>query len=319
MKKKIVYIVMSLLLLLTLTACQKETEEGSYHLYYLNIEGTRLDSVSFEPQSEETVDIAKELLEQLKTDPEESRLRKTIPDSVEVGEVIFNGYSLTIDFSQGLYSLGAADEVLLRAAVVKTLAQIKGVSYVSFMVDGEAYKDRNGSLIGSMNADSFVENPGEQINTSIETILTLYYASEDGTKLVPETRSVHHSSNISMEKLVIEKLTGGPKSTGLLPTIPSGTKIITLTVVDGVCYVNLDETFRNQNEEITEQVVLYSIVNSLTALDSVDKVQISINGDTSGKCRYNFDLSNMYEMDKSMILGYEAESEEETETETETE
>jgi germination protein M len=319
MKKRIVFGMMILLVLLLIGACGRRQEEGSYQLYYLNIDGTRLEMSSCDPEGESQADIAKDLLERLGEDPERSDLRKTIPDSVTVNDVIFSGYSLTVDFGAGLYSMGAADAVLLRAAVVKTLVQIKGVSYVSFMVEGEPYKDKNGNLIGSMNADSFVENPGEQINSSVETTLTLYFASDDGTKLVPETREVHYSSNISLEKLVIEKLTSGPKTEGLLPTIPTGTKLITLTVVDGVCYVNLDETFRNQNEEISEQVVLYSIVDSLTKLDSVDKVQISINGDTSGKCRYNYDLSVMYEGDDSIIVDYVPEDETETSSEGETE
>jgi germination protein M len=318
MKKNIKIIVMILLSLLMLGACGRRGEEGSYQLYYLNIDGTRLEVSSCDPEGDSQADIAKDLLKRLGEDPERSDLRKTIPDSVTVNDVIFSGYSLTVDFGQGLYSMGASDAVLLRAAVVKTLVQIKGVSYVSFMVEGEPYKDKNGNLVGSMNTDSFVENPGEQINSSVETTLTLYFASEDGTHLVSETRNVHYSSNISLEKLVIEKLTSGPKTAGLLPTIPTGTKLITLTVVDGVCYVNLDDTFRNQNEEISEQVVLYSIVDSLTNLDSVDKVQISINGDTSGKCRYNYDLSVMYEGDDSIIVDYVPEEETETERETET-
>ena len=78
-------------------------------------------------------------------------------------------------------------------------------------------------------------------------------------------------------------------------------------LVDGVCYVNLDETFLNQNQEISEQVVLYSIVDSLTELSSVSKVQISINGDTSGKCRYTYDLAPMYEQDLSMVESGEEE------------
>ena len=131
--------------------------------------------------------------------------------------------------------------------------------------------------------------------------LTLYFSSKDGTKLVPETREVHYSSNISLEKLVMEQLMEGPKTKKKLATIPTGTKLITITVVDGVCYVNMDETFQNQNQEISEQVVLYSIVDSLTELSSVDKVQISINGDTSGKCRYTYDLSPMYKEDLSIV------------------
>ena len=152
-----------------------------------------------------------------------------------------------------------------------------------------------------MSEDSFVENPGEQINSSQKTTLTLYFSSKDGTKLVPETREVHYSSNISLEKLVMEQLMEGPKTKKKLATIPTGTKLITITVVDGVCYVNMDETFQNQNQEISEQVVLYSIVDSLTELSSVDKVQISINGDTSGKCRYTYDLSPMYKEDLSIV------------------
>jgi germination protein M len=320
MKKRVLAAAVLLLLLLSaLCACGKEQEKGSYQLYYLNIDGTRLETAYGEPEGDSAVELAKDLLARLGQDPEQPDMRKTIPDSVEAGEVIFNGYSLTVDFGQGLYSLAPTDEVLLRAAVVKTLVQIPGVSYVSFLVEGESYKDKNGSMIGSMNADSFVENPGEQINSSIETTLTLYFASEDGTHLVPETREVHYSSNISLEKLVIEKLTSGPKTAGLVATIPTGTKLITLTVMDGVCYVNLDDTFRNQNEELSEQVVLYSIVDSLTALDSVDKVQISINGDTSGKCRYNYDLSVMYEGDDSIVLENEPETGTEIGTEIATE
>ena len=86
-----------------------------------------------------------------------------------------------------------------------------------------------------------------------------------------------------------------------MATIPSETKIITLSVMDGIGYVNLDNNFQNQNQEITEEVVLYSIVNSLTELSGVSKVQISINGDTSGKCRYTYDLSTMYEKNPNLL------------------
>lgn len=54
-------------------------------------------------------------------------------------------------------------------------------------------------------------------------------------------------------------------------------------------------------------MVLYSIVDSLTELSSVSKVQISINGDTSGKCRYTYDLAPMYEQDLSMVESGEEE------------
>ena len=47
--------------------------------------------------------------------------------------------------------------------------------------------------------------------------------------------------------------------------------------------------------------MIYSIVNSLTSLEHIDRVQISINGDTSGKYRDDFELSQMYEKDYSYV------------------
>ncbi|MEG1292235.1 MAG: GerMN domain-containing protein, partial [Lachnospiraceae bacterium] len=64
-----------------------------------------------------------------------------------------------------------------------------------------------------------------------------------------------------------------------------------------VCFVNLDAGFLNQNYEITEPVVIYSIVNSLVELPNINKVQISVNGDSSMVYREKYELSTMYERD----------------------
>lgn len=70
---------------------------------------------------------------------------------------------------------------------------------------------------------------------------------------------------------------------------------MSVSVVDGVCYVSLDDTFKNQDYKVNEAIVIYSIVNSLSELPTVSKVQISINGDTGGVYRDNFRLEDMYE------------------------
>ena len=189
----------------------------------------------------------------------------------------------------------------MRAAIVKTLIQANVCSLVAFTVNSEPLLNAAGNLVGSMSGDSFVENPGKQINSSVETTLTLYFASKDGTSLVKETRTVHYSTNISMEKLIMEQLIEGPKKSGATATVPSATKLITVSVVDGVCYVNLGDSFKNQSADVNEEIVLYSIVNSLTEGQNVTKVQISVNGNTDGKLRYTYDLSKMYERDMSYL------------------
>lgn len=48
-------------------------------------------------------------------------------------------------------------------------------------------------------------------------------------------------------------------------------KLLSVTTVDGVCYVNFDAGFTNQDYEIQEPIVIYSIVNSLSELSTVSK------------------------------------------------
>ena len=92
-----------------------------------------------------------------------------------------------------------------------------------------------------------------------------------------------------MEKLVVERLLEGPLEEGEQSAIPQGTKLSrSVSTVDGVCYVNFDEGFLNQNYEIKEPVVIYSIVDSLSELSYVSKVQIAVNGDTKGKYRDDY-------------------------------
>ena len=76
-------------------------------------------------------------------------------------------------------------------------------------------------------------------------------------------------------------------------------------MVDGVCYVSLDENFKNQDYQVNEAVVIYSIVDSLTELSTISKVQISVNGDTRGTYRDNFKLSDMYDRNLDYVVSLE--------------
>lgn len=310
MKKKMsIGLILAMLVSLLLGGCAGDKKSGGIQLFYLNMDVTKIVPVEYELKASDTEGQIEELLDKLASDPEENDIRRVIPKNISVQGYDYNGYLLTVDFSEEYHDMSPTEEVLSRAAIVRTLLQIKGISYVAFTVNSEYLQDAEGKVVGGMNNESFVENPGEQINTSLTTTLTLYFASSDGTQLEKENRVVHYSSNISMEKLVMEQLLEGPKTKGLQSAIPLETKLITISVVDGICYVNLDDAFKNQNAEISEAVVLYSIVDSLTELQTVNKVQISINGDTKGKCRYTYDLSNMYMADQSIV---EQDTQEET-------
>ena len=101
----------------------------------------------------------------------------------------------------------------------------------------------------------------------------------------------------------MEQLLKGPQGEEGRSAIPDGTKLLGVSVLDGVCFVNFSEGFLNQNYEIAEPVVIYSIVNSLAELSNVNKVQISINGDSNQVYREKMELSVMYERNLDYMDG----------------
>ena len=87
----------------------------------------------------------------------------------------------------------------------------------------------------------------------------------------------------------------------IFPTINPSTKVASVTVRDGVCYVNLDETFLLQPYNVTPEVTIFSIVNSLVELNNVNKVQISINGDNSGTYRERYSFTTYFERNLDLV------------------
>lgn len=302
--KRIIIFMLTAAILLSMVGCTKKKADNTVEVFCLNMDVTSSVPESYVLRSKNS-DVDKqvdELLGRLQDKPEDSWLRKAIPDEVVVRGHEEKNYNCTVDFSKEYYDLTAAQEVLLRASVVRTLTQLDSISYVTFTVNSIPLVDSDDEIVGSMGADDFVENPGEQINTSVKETLTLYFADKDGTGLEKQTRVIHYSSNIALEKLVVEQLIEGPKGSKLKATLPGTTKLINVSVADRICYLNFDSSFRNTiDNNLTEDVVLYSIVNSLTSLHTVDKVQISLDGENDGMLLYNYKLSDMYEFNKDIV------------------
>lgn len=281
----------------------KEEKKAPYQMYYLNTDKTGLKAQDYAIETKDTGDMVKAFLTELSTDPKDVNYRKPIPSDVEITKSKIEGDQLAVWFDSDYYKMSDAEEVLCRAAVVKTLTQIPEIACVSFYVGDTPLVDAKGNVTGLMTGESFVENPGKQIN-AIQTVeLTLYFSNKKGDRLIKETQEVHYSSNISMEKLVIEHLLEGPKKSKGKSAIPSGTGLLNVTTVDGICYVNFDSGFMDQDYEVQEPIVIYSIVNSLSELSTVSKVQISVNGSTEGVYRDTYELKKVYDRDLDYLSG----------------
>ncbi len=303
-RKGITAFVLMIMLFLAGACAQKQDEQPgyAYKVYYINSDETAIFSSEYSTQEEDQEALLKELLEQLGTVPEKLEYKAPVSGAVKLRSYTINKDQLVLDFEESYRSQSATTEVLTRAAIVRTLTQVKGIQYVSFQINSEPLTDALGSLVGVMNADLFIDNEGNEINTYERVKLTLYLANEEGNKLTTVTRSVVYNSNIPMERLILEQLIAGPlEGEKAYPTMNQNTKIVSVNVKDGTCYVNFDNTFLTQTCPVSSEVTIYSITNSLAEQPGINKVQISINGDANVNYKENINLSTFFERNLGLL------------------
>lgn len=279
---------MQCLLLVLLTALlsagcsggDDKVQEGSYFIYYTNIEATKVTPIAYLPETDTGEELVNELLMELATPPGTSDSKVAKPESVTVDRAELADGNLVLRFSESYREMDRVTEVLCRAAYVRTLTQIPDVDTVEFYLGDEPLTDVKGVEIGKMTGEDFIDNTDEEISAyQVETI-TLYFANKAGDKLVPVTQSAVLDTNVSKERNIVEKLLKGPTSENVIGTIPEGTKLLGVSTEEGICYVNLSEEYLTPLPDVTENVSLFSIVNSLCELPNVEQVQFAINGDS---------------------------------------
>lgn len=302
---KVKIIILGLLCMLGLVGCSGDEEEqikSGYKIYYVNSEENNIVGESYKASSKDTEKMIQEFLDKLEKNGVSVDYKPAKPEEVEVEEYNLKEETLSLKFNTAYDTMANTTEVLMRMAYVKTLIQIPGVNFVDFYVEEQPLQDSSGDVIGAMNEETFIDNSGGQINEYNEADLILYYANEDGDKLKQTMKSIVYDQNIPLEKVVIEQLIKGPSSgKELYPTIPANTKLISVTVNDSICYVNFDEEFLKLENEVSEQVQVYSVVNSLAELATVSKVQISINGITDRTFVDDIDFNTIFERNLDII------------------
>lgn len=289
-------------ILVILSACGNETDSSSpYKIYYLNAEQNGLVEQAYKGEVENTEQAIEEILQCLKTGTEKIEEQSVIPKGIQIEKYKLEKGRLTIYFSKEYLKLNTVHEVLLRAAVVRSLTQLDEVKLVAFYVDGEPLKNKEGKEYGYFQSDDFVQNTGASINSYEETTMKLYFANENGDKLVPQSVAVQHNSNAALEKAIVEQLMRGPSGSKTQRTIPKGTKLLSVSMKEGICYLNFDEGFHTILPGITPEVTIYSIVNSVLECGSVGQVQILINGESNVKFQESIDLENAFSKNYELI------------------
>ena len=304
--KNLIVLILVMFFVVNISSCSSQQEEQNRQVkqvYYVNKAETAIVAQDYEIQAELTdvPSVIEELITQLGTIPSKLEYEAPLSGEVSLINYTYNEGLLTLNFDKKYNNLSTTKEVLVRAAIVRTFTQLDDISSVSFLIDGLPLSDSKGNIIGTMSSDTFIYNAGNEINTYEKVELMLYFANEEGTALVPVYREVVYNSNISMERLAVEQLLKGPNTNIAYATLNPDAKLNSISVRDGVCYVDFDSNFLIQPNNVTSEVAIYSLVNTLVNITEVNKVQISVNGETNVTFMENINLSNMFERNLDIV------------------
>ena len=139
-------------------------------------------------------------------------------------------------------------------------------------------KNTYGEEIGILNKEDIVFETELEIEE--KKYIKLYFSDLNSEHLIAEAREITVSPKETMEMRIIKELLKGPVNPNLMKTIPSETKILSVETKEGICFVNFSQEFRTRHTggSAGEMMTVYSIVNSLTEIDGVEKVQFLIEG-----------------------------------------
>lgn len=288
------------------TGCKAETgpsgDGSGYMIYYLNASGNQLVGNPYETETTEKEALVQEFLTNIGSVPVDLECQSAMPQQVEKLTFRLEANVLHLYADANYALMNAVQEILCRAALTKTLTQIPGIDYLTIYCAEQPIVDASGNPVGLLSAADFVDSIRD-VNSFEKTEMTLYFANETGDALVKEKREIMRSINTSVEKLIVEQLIGGPQQAGAFATLPKDVKVLNVSVNESVCSINLDAAFMNNTLEVKEYIPIYSIVNSLSELPTVSRVQIRINGSQDGVFRDLIPLSTVFERNYDYIEG----------------
>lgn len=291
-RTKIILSYILIFLLVILSGCNndsrkevttEELSDNQIYIYYVNSEKTDMvQSVYTLNKDNDLAQNVRELITHLADKQATSDCMSPIPDNITyIDYPVENiGGRIEVSFNVVYDNVSAETLLFFKGCVAKTLLQLEGVSKVTIIMKDLANADPDtGVLSETFDEDSFTMSFGDTSGNKEKGNIVLYFANESGTALKQYRKSIEITNNMSLGRVVIESLIEGPKRDGYMATISSDTTIKNIAVKDGICYVDLSDEFYNTDVSLKNDIIVYSIVNSLVELPTVTKVQFLKDGE----------------------------------------
>ena len=311
-KKSIIYCFL-LMLILPVCGCGKtaeepqevELKENQIYIYYVNLDKTDMVTSVYTLDSKDDLSSnVNNLIEHLTDMEMTADSQSPIPNDFEYLDMPVENVRGRIEVSFNVIydNIDAETMLFFKGCVSKTLLQLDGVDSVIISMTDKANSDPETATVSeTFDEDSFTMSFGNAAGYTQKGNIVLYFANEDGTALKQYRKSVEMSNTTSLDRIVVESLIGGPKREGYTATISADTTIKNIAVKDGICYLDLSDEFYNNDNPLKNDIIVYSVVNSLSDLPTVSKVQFLHDGEKLQYYRETMPFDGLFERNLDII------------------
>lgn len=318
MFKKIIVCLMATALLLGMAACKKEpaaqpttqptSGAAADQAMRLAVYYPSKDSSAVVPEERVVMVRDKQDMQQVLTElMKEALLGPVIKNNVnffpEGTTLLWISYAdgwAGINFSASYGTLGTEAVRVANQCVALAALQLAGVTSVSIYANGELIKTAD-AQDGTYTASSF-QAGGTDTAPKLVSV-TVYFPDEGCEFLYAEQRTVEVAVGEHLAKYVMEELMKGPADSAHLNVMPVGAKLLSATVNGAVCTVNFSAEFTGNFTagNASGTMLIYSIVNSLTALSDIELVRFQVDG-AAMEMFAGLDMSEPFSRDGTMIM-----------------
>ena len=308
--KKLLTILMLIFAMLFVSACdtkEKPIGEEKYSaevsMYFSNTDYNNIGSEKRIVTCDSKEMLPEAVMKELIKGPVDTNLRSAIPSGTALNSISTEALAATVDLSREFLNYDGdkakSAELIARYSIVKTLCGMDGIDKVSITVEGKPLLNSQGVAVGALGENDIVFTQSSSENVT-QKYMTLYFADDDA-HLTAERRKATLVDN-SIEKTVVAEIIKGPDGGNAYATVPKDTKVLSVETKEGICFVNLSEDFINKFSGGTTEatMAIYSIVDSLTELPDIDKVQFLIDG-VKEESFGDYVFSEPFERDASLI------------------
>lgn len=124
------------------------------------------------------------------------------------------------------------------------------------------------------------DNGENEVVDPVESSATIYFGTEEGY-LRAETVTIEGELTAEKGKELIEKIIAGTTAEDTLNVLPQGTQVLNYQFDEetGLVTIDFSEHIFAVSGSMGESLAIYSVVNTLTGLPGVEKVQFLVEGE----------------------------------------